>query len=887
MAARQLSPLRTFLLFAAFVSLCGGQNTTSSSPTSSNPSAAAAGSCSASGDPAVVSCSFDSLPTGQPYQTVAPHAAGGLQGYYNLMSSFVRTIQPTEAFQIINDVLGGVDILNYILTSWQKLAVDYIGWVICGALGVAFFLLLPLVGMIFCCCRCCGNCGGKMQQKEEDRTGCWRSFHSVCLFIVTVFMATGVALALMSSMQMEPSIKGVGDTVKNAFADVPTYINNTKTQLNFIVNQQFDVVYDAVIQDIDDRGTLVGDPIHAELQGDVYPAIQAVMDMADTMSDTSDALQAVNNSLTVLQTKGTDLSTNLTAVKDALDTFTCTGSDAACTEFVNNRDTSGLATDADFSSLNIGSELDSVNSVLNSQNLTSLALQGKQEFDNISGIVEDSSASAVSGIKSQLDSVKTTVQDIPNQLSIIDTIQNQISGFETMIDDIVGYANQYTVYVGYGAIGLCCLVLLLVLFNLLGLMFGACGSSKGDPPSERSCMSTSGGNFLMASVGFAFLTGSLLMIIVFALFLAGGLVERNGCQPLEPPNYDLIAQTLDKTNFLGNMLCTNSTRNVSFAAGLKECGNGKGIYAAFGLDCVLNISEYTNFRTKFPDLNSQLNDITSSVNLSSIVILSEDAKNNLKDFNSSGVSGIDFDTFLNETRKGLTATNLTEYANNLEAFANNFTVQANKDALIAIVDDLKNTQKNGVEAMQSDVDTVENNINTLKTASTTLQNDITNVLNNAETAENRIQNDGPTLVQNSVNAYVDRVLGYGDSFGEHVSNVVDNEVGDCSIVKNIYDAMVGNICDWLLNSLNGFWFGLGWCLLFYIPSMIFGVKLAKHYRRMEPDEDDGYDGYYDNGAYPGPQSYPMHDMKHGAKASAPPNWHRNGSNRVGPPPERW
>eukprot|EP00058_Branchiostoma_floridae_P018304 XP_002603793.1 hypothetical protein BRAFLDRAFT_86624 [Branchiostoma floridae] len=99
MAARQLSPLRTFLLFTAFVTLCGGQNTTSSSPTSANPPAAAAGSCSASGDPAVVSCSFDSLPTGQTYQTVAPHAAGGLQGYYNLMSSFVRTIQPTEAFR--------------------------------------------------------------------------------------------------------------------------------------------------------------------------------------------------------------------------------------------------------------------------------------------------------------------------------------------------------------------------------------------------------------------------------------------------------------------------------------------------------------------------------------------------------------------------------------------------------------------------------------------------------------------------------------------------------------------------------------------------------------------------------------------------------------------
>ncbi|XP_078667815.1 prominin-1-A-like isoform X2 [Branchiostoma floridae x Branchiostoma belcheri] len=881
MAAGQLSLLRTFLCFAAFVTLCRGQNATTSGPTAApgtQTPVGSSGSCTADSSN-VVTCDFGDLPTDLPYDTKDPHSAGGLQGYYNLMSSFVRTIQPKDAYEIINKVLGGEDILNFILTSWQQLAVDYIGWVICGALGVVFLLLLPLVGCIFCCCRCCGNCGGKMQQKEEDRTGCWRAFHSVCLFVVTVFMGTGVALALMSSMQMQPSITGVSQTVKDAFADVPVYINNTKTQLNYIVNQQFNTVYDAVIQDIDDRGTLVGGPVHDGLKGDVYPAIDAVIAMGDTISTTSDALQAVNNSLTVLQSKGTDLSNNLTDISNRLDGATvCAGGDTACTTFFGSLDKSGLTTEANFSALDIGSELQSVNSVLGT-NLTSLALQGKQEFDNISGIVEDTSASAVSGIKSQLDSVKTTVQDIPSQLSVIDTIQDQINGIEDMVDTYVGYADQYTVYVGYGAIGLCCLVLLIVLFNLMGLMFGACGSSKSDPPSERSCMSTSGGNFLMASVGFAFLTGSLLMIIVFALFLVGGLVERNGCQPLEPPGYELIAQTLDSTNFLGNMLCQNSSGQVSFAEGLRQCGTGtSGIYAAFGLECVLNISEYTNFRTKFPNLNDQLNDITSSVNLSGIVILSEEAKSNLRDFNSSGVSGIDFATFLNETRKGLTATNLTKFADDLATAGANFQQQASKDNLDAIIADLRATQQNGVEGMQSDVDTVETNINTLQTASTTLQNDISNVLTNAETAESKIQNDGPGLVQSSVNAYVDRVLGYGDKFGQHVETVVNTEVGNCDIVKKIYDAMVGNICDWLLNSLNGFWFGLGWCLLFYIPSMIFGVKLAKHYRKMDPDDEEmGYDGYggYDNGGYPGPQSYPMHDMKHGQKASAPPpNWHR-------------
>ena len=37
---------------------------------------------------------------------------------------------------------------------------------------------------------------------------------------------------------------------------------------------------------------------------------------------------------------------------------------------------------------------------------------------------------------------------------------------------------------------------------------------------------------------------------------------------------------------------------------------------------------------------------------------------------------------------------------------------------------------------------------------------------------------------------------------------------------------------------NGFWLALGWCLLFFIPSIIVAVKLAKYFRRM--DYSTGY-----------------------------------------------
>lgn len=45
---------------------------------------------------------------------------------------------------------------------------------------------------------------------------------------------------------------------------------------------------------------------------------------------------------------------------------------------------------------------------------------------------------------------------------------------------------------------LCCLVLLVVLCNLLGLLLGPLGLKESALPTQRSCLSNTGGDFFMA-----------------------------------------------------------------------------------------------------------------------------------------------------------------------------------------------------------------------------------------------------------------------------------------------------------------------------------------------------------------------------------------------------
>ncbi|XP_077870185.1 prominin-1-A-like [Saccoglossus kowalevskii] len=59
-------------------------------------------------------------------------------------------------------------------------------------------------------------------------------------------------------------------------------------------------------------------------------------------------------------------------------------------------------------------------------------------------------------------------------------------------------AAQYDLYRSYFMSGIGGIVLLVVLFNFLGILFGIIGHKSGASPTQRSGLSNCGGLFLMA-----------------------------------------------------------------------------------------------------------------------------------------------------------------------------------------------------------------------------------------------------------------------------------------------------------------------------------------------------------------------------------------------------
>ncbi|KAK2143084.1 hypothetical protein LSH36_879g00025 [Paralvinella palmiformis] len=63
-------------------------------------------------------------------------------------------------------------------------------------------------------------------------------------------------------------------------------------------------------------------------------------------------------------------------------------------------------------------------------------------------------------------------------------------------------------------------------------------------------------------------------------------------------------------------------------------------------------------------------------------------------------------------------------------------------------------------------------------------------------------------------------------------------MASCLPLWKIYDRHTTITCRCLVDSFNGIWFSIGWCMLLLIPAVVAAVKLSRYCRYM--DNCEGY-----------------------------------------------
>ncbi|NWT15406.1 PRM1A protein, partial [Vireo altiloquus] len=778
------------------------------------------------------------------YDTGVYHEPGAIGVLFKIVHAFLYLVQPNSfpqgkqinyfclKYRFVIDVL----IFNYLLyiVSYMLLplflselqAIYYeIGFIVSAALGLLFILLLPLVGLCFCMCRCCDNCGGEMHQRQKKNADCQRSCFATFLFVASLIIrqVVGVLCAYAANQHLTNQVRGAKKLVNSNFKDLKIFLNDTPAQIDYLVSQ-YNTTKDKALYDLNSK----------------YFYLKGVSNV-----ETKEALENVSVSVEVLQEGTERLHANLTDVKmhlsNTLSDSACNAAQAASTCNIIRNSLSQLNINANFSGLpSVNSQLAKVNEVLK---------------------IDLSSLVQKVYIKSVLESIGSNITTFTKTLpveKIVGDLMAYLTQSETYVQDYFPIVEQYDFYRWLGCLILCCMVVLILVFFYLGLLCGTCGYDKHASPTTRGCISNTGGNFLMAGVGFSFLFSWVLMIVVVLTFVTGGNVEKLVCEPFEDKNLFKILDTpylLNQhwKNYLAGVIFKNPNVNLTFEKVYSDCKENKGIYTSLHLEHLFNINELLNISMYTEDIALKIEHI--QINLSKIILLDEIGKESLLNFSSSGIDGIDFSAYLTEINKSVTKVDLLSFANDLEARADQLPKGALENALKGHANNIRMIHNQQVVPLEQAMSTLNQSIRLLKRTSSELMVKVKNVISAVNAAQNLINNNASQVIVQETKKYMDAIIGYFEQYTEWVKESIAMEVAACKPIANVVDTAVDIfLCSYIADSVNTFWFGLGGSSMFLIPAIIFAVKLSKYYRRMDTedvydDTENGNNGYHKEHLY--------------------------------------
>uniref|UniRef100_A0A4W3HPZ7 Prominin 1 b n=1 Tax=Callorhinchus milii TaxID=7868 RepID=A0A4W3HPZ7_CALMI len=778
------------------------------------------------------------------YETNIFYDPGPIGILFQMARAFLAVVQPNpfphgKYFRFfLYSTYSNLEIFQVFIISPQNVVLTLqiiyyeIGFIICTILGVVFVLLMPLLGLCFCLCRCCDNCGGEMHQRQKKNADCRRSCFGTTLFFVTIIITAGALCTYAANQNLTDQLKGVRKLVNSNFKDLHTFINATPSQIDYVI-KQYNTTKNKALADVNNIGPVLSNMIKKRLAKDIYPALDGVLHMSGTIKETQEALENVSLSRDVLK-DGTDkLSTSLTDLQtslgDTLNDPTCRtpGSTEICDSIRNTLPS--LSINADFSKVR-----DALFKYVASFPLLPIALSdsiyslGYAALDKTEEMVQNETKSIRKDVHDVLNRIGDVLAGISNDLPIqnlLHSLTEYLEDFQSYFQQYYPLVEQYDFYRWLGGVAVCCSVSLILAFNYLGLLFGSCGLDKHASPTTRGCISNTGGSLLMAGVGISFIFSWLLMVVVVVTFIVGGNVEKLACQALKDNELFKVLDTPYLLNsewkyFISGSLFSDSNINITFQSVYTKCHRKVGIYSALQLENLFSIEDQMNVSMVSKILQANLKNI--NVDLSSIVLLDPEVKKSLQKFEKSGIDGIEFDAYIAELRKTTTKVDLLTYANQLDEKAEKLPRGALENALKGHANNIRKIHNDQVIPLEQ-----------------------TMYIKYAEWyANNKVQllwmfSKSCNFSAQEAQQYLMRIMGYFQEYVEWSKDVVSFTVADCKPIANVVDTLDIVLCGFVVDSLNGFWFGLGCCSIFLIPSIILAVKLAKFYRRM--DTEDVYD----------------------------------------------
>ncbi|KAH0623056.1 hypothetical protein JD844_030968 [Phrynosoma platyrhinos] len=728
-------------------------------------------------------------------------APGAMDPLYSLVQSYLDVIQqnpfPTG---LLRDALNDPP-----SASTSQILQYQTGYIICATIAVIYFVSIPVTGLSICCCRRRRRCGGRIKAYRRSLL-CKRNFLMLCLLLTTLLKLAGVICAFAANQKVKEEMEPGTRDALNTLQAVRHHVNGIPQGVQRAVDQ-FAVPKEQIFHDLNDVGWSIGSTIQLVLKGTVYSAMAAMKSRVQDLQNSLHHLQTLNTTVQALIRSQSELEPALKDRKRSITSLLHHPQCAYCLSVLSRAE-----------SLELGANYRKVPSVegvlktlhgLPKANFTEMIHRANRTFNSIPELARAKMAEVVSDLKAEIEKAARKVQSIADGFPILDHTRPMNDALIKAENSSRPYLKEVKHYERYrwivGVIA-CTVILLIVFCNLLGLSLGAYGLAVREDPSDYESRGEAGAKLLLTGVGFSFLFSWLLILLVFGTFLVGGNVQTLLCKHWANKEIYKVCKMLPQmecvgaflkvciillSHAVGEELGQSQPENSFWVGALQEsdspqCKNGAGFWEVLHLEDRYNLNEHLSIAKYTAEFQKRLSHFHTR--FEDIVLLNAEGRKDLETFRDSRIDQIDFAAFAAESDRTLA------------------------ERLVDEAKKLKKIQNMTVLMMEALVDLI---------------NSTESQIGQAETI---IPLESQKILRQELNCFERKEVGYISQYLNWLRSVLTEDVASCQPFSTALDNGRVILCDRITDAWNAFWFSLGGCTFFLIPSIFFAIKITKHFR---------------------------------------------------------
>ncbi|KAJ7360368.1 hypothetical protein OS493_017000 [Desmophyllum pertusum] len=785
---------------------------------------------------------FSPLPKGQAYSLHKEEDKWSLNGLTSIANGIALTLRNQPPYDIIGNTLSKSFGKGGKSPSVSEV-IDYeVPMIVLASFSLFAAVVIPIVGLVFCCCRCKGKCGGNIDDSRlKLHPTKERIAYSTGILLCAFFLILTGSFILASSVKMNNSIPHVRTVWTDSFGDIGIYTGNTLKELNHIVAQEAIPTIGILVDDVITMGRDIvvpviekGSPVFEEL-------FHSVMDVEKAVSQSLHLLDEIQGTVSSLISKSDNIQLELTTAKgnltSAKDKCKNNGGGNVCDEIpVGNE----LTTEANFTKVpNVTDTQNKVEDVAKT-NLTDEVMKGNESVHKIPDKVQNLTTDLTNefqNFSSKIDNMQVDVLK-PLEDNINKYIADSLNPIRDDVDEKYlgpdGMLTKYDKYrhVIFILIGVLCLVDGLLL--IIAVMLGLCGSTRYDTPNSRSNVADWGGRLMIGAAGLFFFSAFLINLLAGIVFLLGTNVAIV-CDGLA--DYKLLQKTIDDPKIMGEyilaqMLLNDGNVPVTISGVLGDCSKNQAPWDILKMDHLYNLSDVLDYKDQIPPIGEVFAELNKTVE--DTTVLSDGAKTNINDSLNAGVQEINFTQYEEQVNKPIVSVPLPSFASNISKAANatkGISQGEVSDQLMETANRLEHVHTGAVKPAKQLAAKLGQLSSELQQQGNAIVDSVQRVMISLNKVEFFLTNEALGIAARGVTKHWGTVFGDVDSLLDLVIHQVRFDVGRCETLSNIYHGLTGSICFQYASGMNASWVAFGLCAIFLLISIILCVRASKHFLR--------------------------------------------------------